>query len=253
MYNFVICVPIYSKAKPFLHAFLHALTIATKNFKVKVLFVLDNVDLEHEKQLINNLNKSLFEIIKIKKFKTISEIRNILLKNAIKINSDTILFTDCDDLLEKKALLYHSSTLNNYDFSFSDQILINNEGELLKKNLFDNWKVPKKINTIDKMLDGNFIGFSASAIRSNCLVSKDILIPKDVLASDWWLFSKLILEGFSGGITSDPVVKYRQHSENLLLFSKNKFNYEKILSLINLIIVHFFHLPRLPIKRYLAC
>ena len=254
MYNFVICVSIYPKAKPFLRDFLTALRDATKKFKVKILFILDNLDIKHENELTENLNSSFFEIIKIREYKTLSEIRNILFKTAIKENSDSILFTDCDDLLEKNALHHHALTLEKYDFSFSNQILINENGEFLKKTLFDNWAVPKVVNNINQLLNGNFIGFSASAVRSNSFSSKDIVIPKNIIASDWWLFSNLVLQGCIGGITSDPVVRYRQHNENLITTKLKTFNLEKVLNLINSLILHFFYLPELPEiqKRYLA-
>ena len=58
----------------------------------------------------------------------------------------------------------------------------------------------------------NFVGLGCSAIRSETI--KDINIPSDIIAIDWYLFTILLLKGFNGKMVNNASVYYRQHLNN---------------------------------------
>ncbi len=211
-----ICSAIYDKASPYIDEFLAGINdaISTYGNKGKVELLLVNDGFKDYEKL--NKMRDIFpvEIINAPQSVSTAKVRNVLLNYAREYGQEAIVFTDCDDILESTALVEHIKILNKYDFSFGDQILIDQAGNLLGNSLYASWAVPKFTSGISDLINGNFIGFSGAAINKSCLNRTVCDVPDDVIATDWWFFSELLIEGKSGAMTEQPVVKYRQYHGN---------------------------------------
>ena len=141
-------------------------------------------------------------------------VRRTLLTTAKRHDSDILIFTDCDDVLEPGALASHAAALEQADFSYGDQILMDAAGRPSGDTLFGMWNPPRRTAGPDTLHDGNFMGFSAAAIRRSRLSDEAATPPSTVIATDWWVFTRLLIAGRKAARTVLPVVRYRQHTAN---------------------------------------
>jgi hypothetical protein len=179
-----------------------------------VLFVVDGVQ-DGVDSVLPFLDGVSFDAIHAPSGVTHADVRSLLLRHAAALDVDAVAFADCDDEMEKDALKVHAQTLEHADFSYGDQILINQRGNKLGATLFEGWVVPQRAESIESLLNGNFAGFSGSAVRASALSEDVVAVPSAVLAIDWWVFSRLLLAGATGIQTRKPVARYRQHVANI--------------------------------------
>jgi hypothetical protein len=213
--SFSVCFILYKDAKPYLTEFIESLLKSCISKNVNFCIVNDGLT-DSEKYLTPLSQKFEIKLEHYKKKTNFSSIRNQLLNLVSKKGSDYLIFTDCDDLLTSGALDLHLDSLSTHDFSYSDQILIDQQGNLLNRNLFDGWDVPKEIDSPMDLLDQNFIGFSGFGVKKSVLEDQPVNCPENITSVDWWLATLLLMNGFKGKKTSQPVVFYRQHDLNLL-------------------------------------
>ena len=62
------------------------------------------------------------------------------------------------------------------------------------------------------IIDSNYLGLGSTGLKVKNL--KEINIPSDIVAVDWYLFTILLLKGFNGERVNNASVYYRQHSNN---------------------------------------
>ena len=245
------CSVVYESAKPYLKDFIDGIIHASKQIgSLDIILISDGLKNASEAlaPLYDNFPVTL---INAHEGDSIPSIRNLLFDTARSHGKDKLIFSDCDDVLEPEAFIEHIHVLEKYDFSFSDQILINSQGQFLDKRLYDNWTVPDKVTSYQSLLDGNFIGFSGVAINREVLDNYNYHVPEGVLAVDWWFFSNILLQGAKGAKTKLPVVCYRQHDENIH-GATSQSDKLSIMNRVKIGLSHFKNLPPLPeiIKRY---
>lgn len=242
MTSFAICVPVYEAARPYFSDFAKSLSAAASAYPVQILLAVDDV-LEQIDDLVSSLNCLPVKLIKANQGVSPAEVRSMMMRTVAAMDVDVVVFTDCDDELEKTALRNHLTALDKGDFSFSDQILIDSRGAPLNTNLFDNWDTPKVLDSSDFLSNGNFVGFSGMSILRRALSEKVISVPREVKAVDWWVAMMLLISGAKGIRTDRPVVRYRQHSMNMHGGASLTPTVEGIKKRAEIALTHFLHLP----------
>ena len=245
--HFSIATVLYEAARPYLKEFFTALNIASIGKSVSLVAVIDG--LVDPQEALAPLHKDISVCLaEIPSGVSFTGVRRLLLEKVLKTRDGFLIFTDCDDMLEPTALDRHAEALGQADFSFSDQILIDESGKKLGRTLFQNWSVPQRVKELSDLIDGNFVGFSGAALRAESLTGTLCRIPDQVIAVDWWFFSNLLLSGSQGIQTKEPVVRYRQHPGNTVGAEPTP-TLEACLRRCAVILAHYASLPDLPLVR----
>ena len=245
MKKIIYCSSFYEKGRIFIDDFFRSLLNINNKFfdKITLNIVIDDL-LDAKNALEKFKNKVNINLTYVSKKHTITEIRNILIKNACMLNGDILIFIDMDDLLLENNLIAHREALEHADISFGDMSIVDKNGDFLNKNLFDKTRLPNLIKDYKPLLTGNFMGLSNTAIRKNVLEKNFIEIPSHLVATDWWLYTMLLLKGCIAKKTKYKVASYRQHANNVLGYRNNN-QLDAFLKTCKIAKEHFLSLPNL--------
>lgn len=145
---------------------------------------------------------------------TPAQIREIAIK-GIKDKYNYLIFTDADDYFSSNRIEKSIRVLQNYDFCYNDMILVNDKGKRLSDTTyFAKKNNPKIINSFNQLVNKNFCGLSNTAINLKTINLDFLLIPQNLIAVDWWIFSLLSMKGYKGYYLDDAYTYYRQHESN---------------------------------------
>ncbi|MCP4914382.1 MAG: hypothetical protein GY909_14810 [Oligoflexia bacterium] len=214
MINNLICSTIYQEAAEYQEDFVKGLLSLNENNNNALLLLEENYELNDK---LKNMLSERFEtfIIKTETESNIISNRLHLIRKALNIDCENIIFTDSDDFLDPNALILHEESLANYDFSYGDQRLISFDGKRLNKTLFERHSVPETLDDITQLIQKNYCGLSALAFKKSSLKKLNLLeVPHSILALDWYIVTLALLFKLKGRKTSEPVVNYRQHINN---------------------------------------
>jgi glycosyltransferase involved in cell wall biosynthesis len=152
-----------------------------------------------------------------------------------------VIFADADDLMAENRISISKRLLDDYDIVVNDLTLINPNGEyIMDQYLSARLGSLKRIN-LNEILDYNFIGLGNSSARVEIL--HNIIIPENIEAVDWYLFSLLLYRGHNAVFTSSTSTLYRQHHSNLI--GLNQLDENNILLLAEQKYLHYFYLQNL--------
>lgn len=238
LYKNIICTTIYQAASNYHDEFFNSLLALNSLKYTLVLIYEDEYDLNED---IKSKLKTLCDVKTItnKNESSIIEKRIHLMHKAIEMDGENIIFIDSDDCFTSNGVDLHTENLKNADFSFSDQILIDSESNLLNRTLFSNSNVPDELNSPTDLLQMNYCGLSALAFKKTALEKIELnAIPNNILALDWFLCTQALTKGLIGKKTKDSVVLYRQHSDNTFKKDSKK---ELVLRKIQFTINHLSH------------
>ncbi len=125
------------------------------------------------------------------------------------VSGGAVIFADCDDRLEPTAVADHLAALAVDAISVGNMEITDGDGHLLGQRFFDGISVPDRIERPDAIAERNFFGLTNTAIRGSVLALFDEIVPGDVRAVDWWLFSRLLNLGCTATVTRRCVTRYR--------------------------------------------
>jgi len=123
-------------------------------------------------------------------------------KNKLKIIIERYLTKE-----EKEPVLIHS-----------DLSLIDYEGKLLEKS--HNKLIKDQKNFINKNIVLYYNPVPGCAMTINTALADKISYHKNLVMHDWWILLTAIYENSNVIYIKFPLVKYRQHSENVLGYKK---------------------------------
>ena len=157
-------------------------------------------------------------IINIKSNLTPAEIRMQGIQYALKNKYKYVVFSDADDYFSRNRISLSKEKLLKYDFVYNELDLINESGIIIGKSYYNKLKIKDEYNSYLNIINKNIFGLGNTAVKVNRL--KDLFIPKEIIATDWWIFSILLLERNSGGFIKEAITYYRQHTNNFVGISK---------------------------------
>lgn len=142
---------------------------------------------------------------------TPAQLRVKLIQEAKEYGADILVIGDADDLLSNNRI---ESAAVTFKFNFSADFVYN------ECRLFDGSRampeIPEQLSDIKDIAEKNFLGMSNTAIRISALDSKFIytLWECDSFVFDWYLYSRMLLEGYKGVRAKEAYTLYRLHDGN---------------------------------------
>lgn len=134
---------------------------------------------------------------------------------------DIIIFGDSDDYFSSNRVEILSKKLNSFDLVVNDISLFNKDGIYTKKYFSKRIKNEFTIKA-DFIKDKNIFGMSNTALKVELL--ENIIIHKDLLAVDWYIFTLALIKAEKALFTNEAETFYRQHEDNII--GLGKFNKE---------------------------
>ena len=207
---------IYKQAEIFFDSFLKCVENQTvKDFDL--LLINDNLDQEAIIVLEEKLHEYGFEdrycIVQGKKRTGyLSDFRIQMIKEASGRNYELLVIGDIYDLFaQNRVEAVYSFYKKNEDAAFFFNSLIDENGKSVLREL------PNKITDIDMISQGNFLGMSNTAINLGKVSIElvDSLYEGGCNIFDWYLYSRIILDGGIGILVEDTNTVYRIHDNNI--------------------------------------
>lgn len=186
-------------------------SLVNQNFNEFDLIVV-NGGLEEFLELSKNYNQKL-TIIELKGVSNPAENRQIGINYCIESGYDYLIFGDSDDTFSKNRVEQSLNLLEEYDVVANDLILFENDS-ILEKNYLSNRLKNNQVISFEYIRNKNILGLSNTAIRLSKL--ERLVIPNELIAVDWYLFSLLLLQGKKAVFTNEAVTCYRQYAGNLV-------------------------------------
>jgi hypothetical protein len=206
--KFALVTVIFPDIKEFFSEFAESLRNQTdQNFQ---LFILnDGCNL-------SDFDLTGFEYTILSAGGSITKNRERLISEAFKQKYEWIVFADADDWFEVNRIEVIRGLTRNYDIIANDIAPFSNEQYSDPK--FE--KILGKFRQIDLnfIFDKNLFGLSNVACRTKFL--KDLVIPPEIIAVDWYLFSKALQAGAKACFTSLTKTYYRQWEKNIIGIDK---------------------------------
>lgn len=238
LYKNIICTTIYEAASKYHDEFFNSL-LKLKSLGNTLVLIYEDGYLLREDFKSKLKTFCDFKTIASKNESSIVEKRIHLMREAMCTDGEYIIFVDSDDCFTSNGIELHIECLKNADFSFSDQILIDSQSNLLNKTLFSNSIVPDELTSPTDLLYMNYCGLSALAFKNSAFKKIKLeTIPRNIMALDWFICTQALSMGLIGKKTKEPVVLYRQHSDNTFIKESNK---EFIIKKIQFTINHLNH------------
>lgn len=164
------------------------------------------------------LKNKRITIIDIKNKLTPAEIRMSGIKHAIENDYKYVIFSDTDDYISLNRISVSINKLEKYDFVFNELYLINEKKDVIQRSYYNNILKKVEYTSYLEIINGNLFGLGNAAVKVNKL--KELFIPKEIIAVDWWIFSILLLNKCKCGFIKEAITYYRQHNNNFIGISK---------------------------------
>lgn len=196
----------YQNAWKYRMEFIESLNKQTLS-KFDLLIINDNVENIDE---LKDLTSLSLTIINKPHPMNISELRIFLLNTAKKLDYDLLILGDFDDKFhERRVERIAESYCEEIGFYYNPLQLFDNH--VVFKNL------PQKVDTFENILEYNFLGLTNTSINLNFLSTVFInsLYDGNTAIFDWYLFTRILLEGIKGVLVDDAITYYRIHEDNL--------------------------------------
>lgn len=210
---------VFPQNEKFLLNFFNSL--ANQSYKKFDLIVV-NDGLNNLKDYKNNFTK--LNIVELNSACSPVKNRELGINYCIDNDYDILIFGDSDDYFDVNRVEKSVEILKVNDIVVNDLSLFDESGVYQKMYLSNRLKDYQKID-LEFIKNKNIFGLSNTAIRLRDL--EKIKIPKDLIALDWYIFSKFLIDGKKAIFTNKTVSYYRQHEQNtigLKQFDESSFN-----------------------------
>lgn len=179
------------------------------NCEFDVVVINDDVCEEKTGELKRLSNRNI-EIISKPYQMSIAELRVFLLSKCKSLGYDLLILGDFDDIFDEQRV---GSTIKRYSEKYG--FYYNPLFTLDKHSVFD--KLPKTLNTYEDILEYNILGLSNTAINLNMIDNTFIESLKEGETSifDWYLYTRLLINGLKGVLVEDTRTYYRIHENNI--------------------------------------
>lgn len=224
----VFGVVIYNQALKWVNEFSESVSSQScQDFDL--LIINDGVENDYLEKLKSITSKTI--IIDSSDNATVSDNRKLLLKEAKEYGYDLLILGDFDDVFLSDRISRVIDGIDNEHTFYYHNIICNNV------DIFSN--LPNEVLDIESILQYNFLGMSNTAIDIRRLTYEWIESLEEVSTNvfDWYLFSRLLLDGFYGKYIPGSYTIYRQSEINLV--GKQDFSIENIQKEVSVKINHY--------------
>lgn len=158
---------------------------------------------------------STLRIIEVPSAKNIAKNRSSLIKYALLNGYDVAVFADVDDYFSGNRISKSTAALEQFDIVVNDISTFNGSEVVCSGFLSQRYEKGQNI-VFEDILEKNIFGLSNTAIRLKGLDIKDLELPEENIAVDWFLFSVLLHKGRSAVFSNEIMTYYRQHEDNIV-------------------------------------
>lgn len=148
---------------------------------------------------------------------TPTEIRKIGIKWLAQENIEFVVFSDSDDYFSLNRVNLSKKMLKDYpayQAVVNELILTSSENKLLKpmfgKRLKDKQPITEMV-----IRNSNCCGLSNSSVYLESIINLIDEIPNEIIAFDWQLYTRLLMNGTNILYTNEVYTYYRQHGNNI--------------------------------------
>ncbi|WP_299672231.1 glycosyltransferase family A protein [uncultured Polaribacter sp.] len=214
--NTVLLTTVFPLSVKFLDEFLNSLKLQTdKDFDLLVV----NDGVANFKDLIKEYRQ--INIIEIVSEKSIVQNRKTGIEAVMKLNYEFLIFGDSDDYFEMNRVALSKKLLKKYDIVVNDLTLFDKKGIYCKsyysKRIDDLFEI-----NLEFIKNKNILGLSNTAVRTESIGDLDFC--KNLVALDWYFFSKLLFKNKTAVYTNQTQTYYRQYQDNTVGLGDNSMN-----------------------------
>ena len=200
---------VYPSAAPFMEDFFSSLDNQTYK-DLTLLMISDEVPQEDIEKVIEKHNIKV-DIIFPKKQMTPIELRILMLSKAKELGADVLVAGDIDDTfsanrVEKVVEAFEK----NPDAGFVyNQLVLPDNTQIMPP-------MPPRTNTVDDILEYNYLGLSTTAIKVGQLTDELLQTLGDckTFVFDWYLYCRLLIFGMKGVLADEAATYYRIYDNN---------------------------------------
>ncbi|MEQ9714206.1 MAG: glycosyltransferase [Candidatus Asgardarchaeum sp.] len=172
----------------------------------------------------------------VRKDLTIPKVREFITEYIKKTDSDICIFTDSDDFVDENFVKLLSEELikGGYKVVFSDVTLYYEKTKRVIYNYFSGL-IPDEVD-LKFILEKNCLGFGNTGISLD-IIDENISFPDDIIAVDWWFFTRILYKGLTAKFVPRTFIYYRLYEDNIAGFSN--LNKERIIHGANVKRIHY--------------
>lgn len=206
--NIAVFSVIHPNALPYFNEFLHS--IFNQTYKNFTLFLV-NDGVSNIEEIIHRFD---FNILLKNIGGSPSAIRKRGIEWVLQQEIDIIIFADSDDYFMDNRIEISKNILSHHDIVFNELMIF---GENIQQPLP---MLEQHFNEGTELSKGsikysNCMGFSNTAIKTNCIARSFSQIPDNIIAFDWAFFSLSMHEGTKAVFTKQTATYYRQYENNI--------------------------------------
>ena len=222
---------LYPTDKEYIDEFLSSLTAQT--YKDYHLIVVNDgyKYFNHFKKQFNNL-----KFIELPSAGSIAKNREVMLKYAKMNNYQFVILGDIDDTFSNNRIELSIKALQDNDIVVNDLCLMTKQDKMVNKiyshRLIDHQSVPYSF-----VQNKNVFGLSNTAINLEKVPLSIINFPNELIAVDWYFFSKLLYSGLNARFINQALTYYRQHESNTIGYGA--FNKQRIIKIFTVRLMHY--------------
>jgi hypothetical protein len=204
----------------FAHDYLESVFKQTdQNFELLILS--DDVDLANIKGVVDqfNLNKKKIHYEKSARRLTPIQLRKELVDISYKLGADVLIFSDFDESVANNRVEEILSNIGNYDFVFNDFFVVDKQLNKIEENsFFETRNIPNHLLDWREIKLFNYVGLGSMAINLSSYDYKSMIIPDYIVAVDWFIATKVLVDGGIGMKITNTFANYRQHDNSFVGF-----------------------------------
>lgn len=198
---------IFPMDESFLYDFFDSLKVQTYN-QFDLIVVNDGYsDFEKIKITYNQY----LNIIELPYSNTPAKNREYGINYCIDNNYDVLIFGDSDDFFDKNRIEISIELLKENDIVINDLSLFDSNS-IYEKKYISNRIEDNTIINFDFIKDKNIFGLSNTAISLKGI--NNIIIPDNLIAVDWYIFTLLLIDNKKAVFTNKTISYYRQYNLN---------------------------------------
>lgn len=145
---------------------------------------------------------------------TVSSNRRSIIRYAMDMGYQKLVFTDCDDMFEGNRLEVVNDYLENDAVIVNDLDITDKNGISNNPRYFSRRFSEADIFNENTILTGNIMGLSNTAVHVEVLKDLPALTKGDSIAFDWYLWACVFHLGYEALFTGKTTTKYRVYGNN---------------------------------------
>jgi len=145
---------------------------------------------------------------------TVSSNRRNIMRHAMEMGYQRLVFTDCDDMFEENRIEVVNELLDNAAIVVNDLDITDEKGINIEARYFLRRFSEAEVINEDTIRAGNIMGLSNTAVRVEALNDVPALTTGDSIAFDWYLWACIFHLGNEAHFTGKTSTKYRVYGSN---------------------------------------